>query len=400
MGIIELEDVDDVYVDYEVADKKICESVKEMADELPVSDERKELFKSGKFVIASCEPEHTDLSDDENPVMAGEDRVLDFAEFGIEIEREDDDRGLLTVIVNKQKRWSPEKAEVQTKVAMVKKYLLEHYAPYFPTGKQSSDAFDRIAADAQSAEEAIEGTTTWRWVKDEEAAAKLIIDAIKPHNILGITVPPYVPVKDTLLQKLIGLTRDHAREYVREMHRTCTQQTGTDTYKPMGVPAYLKKPIKLTGEEEELSMHRFALEALPTYENVMKGVPEELKEIGYHDFANTLFILGRKREALSELYRREWDGEDWNDLRDSHTVDNGEYMIVTEDEASAYAYDYLEDNADELMGLYDVPEHVKQYVDTTAWMEEVISVDGVAHVIASYDGSVSYTESYEIYRIN
>lgn len=63
-----------------------------------------------------------------------------------------------------------------------------------------------------------------------------------------------------------------------------------------------------------------------------------------------------------------------------------EFLIGTEEEAEDLARERLTDSADELMGLHDVPERIKDYIDKDQWVDDAVRDGGVENELARYDG--------------
>ena len=136
--------------------------------------------------------------------------------------------------------------------------------------------------------------------------------------------------------------------------------------------------------------------------------------------------------------RAAFNGEEVEDRRNDMHVDDGEYLVLTEDEAEDRAYDYIEQslwafNADFLSTMTKMPyeafeklqelcedanDAFRAMVDTTCGMRDfvdaAIDADGRGHFISHYDGKereehlniededeeIVYDEWYYIYRVN
>lgn len=68
------------------------------------------------------------------------------------------------------------------------------------------------------------------------------------------------------------------------------------------------------------------------------------------------------------------------------TIGEREYIVANDERAKAYARKYLEDGSYELMGLYDVPERIREYIDVDRWIDDYISYDGLGYVLSKYNG--------------
>jgi len=111
------------------------------------------------------------------------------------------------------------------------------------------------------------------------------------------------------------------------------------------------------------------------------------------------FKITNIKDVLDKLEARELKYDVWD-------IDFGGKMSFTVGEygkCEKYAIDYLEDNAEELMGIQDVLPHIKDYIDTKKWVDNRIS-EGLGNCLSGYDGwenhEVVNGTNYYIYRTN
>jgi hypothetical protein len=86
------------------------------------------------------------------------------------------------------------------------------------------------------------------------------------------------------------------------------------------------------------------------------------------------------------------------------TIGGRQYIVADDSRAEAYARKYLEEGADELMGIDDLPEIMKEYIDIDRWVNDCISCDGLGHTLNKYDGREDCQsvngDYYNLYRQN
>lgn len=122
----------------------------------------------------------------------------------------------------------------------------------------------------------------------------------------------------------------------------------------------------------------------------------------YQDIVNFIFRLYHdgdyeRDQKYTTACRQAFDGEKVKEYRDLSQTNDGEYLVLTDDEADEKARDYSESYIDDCM---DIPDHLEVYFDRERFIEDAISIDGRGHIIASYDGCEHWFDEYYIYRIN
>jgi len=68
------------------------------------------------------------------------------------------------------------------------------------------------------------------------------------------------------------------------------------------------------------------------------------------------------------------------------TLGGKNYIVGTYNQCENYAREYLYDGAYEMMGLSDIPERIREYIDIYRWVDDCINYDGLGHTLNSYDG--------------
>lgn len=73
------------------------------------------------------------------------------------------------------------------------------------------------------------------------------------------------------------------------------------------------------------------------------------------------------------------------DDRYSCTEQDGEWLVLEDDEADQLAKAQLEEQVEDLI-LPEIPKQYHSYFDVDGWVRDVLLSDGRGHVISSYDG--------------
>jgi hypothetical protein len=170
------------------------------------------------------------------------------------------------------------------------------------------------------------------------------------------------------------------------------------------------------------------------YEDIEKAMTE--KDLHFEDFMlhpNDLWHLVASDPENADKWhvyaiRAAFNGLGIEDRREKHYVDDGEYLVLTDDEADERAREYIEEslwafNASFMFGMTGLSEKIfialsQQYEDANdaildlvrstcgidSLVEAAIAADGRGHFLSSYDGEeneIEYEgESYYIYRVN
>lgn len=105
-------------------------------------------------------------------------------------------------------------------------------------------------------------------------------------------------------------------------------------------------------------------------------------------------------QHIAEDYRTAWLGIEPPDRRTDTTINDGVYLVLTNDEADDAEYNYLDQLFDDTM---DIPEELEDYIDKDGW---IIDHCDRGNNLASYDGIESEADiiknhlvsTYYIYR--
>ena len=140
---------------------------------------------------------------------------------------------------------------------------------------------------------------------------------------------------------------------------------------------------------------------------------EDLTKIGIHDLINTLYFLcggssnttldSDTHKALTVDYRALFDGQEIDDDREEIEISDGDYLVLTDDEADQAFEEQCRSYIDDCM---EIPENIRHYFDEEKFIEDCRNNDGRGHILASYDGEeneIQDPESKEwfyIYRTN
>lgn len=119
---------------------------------------------------------------------------------------------------------------------------------------------------------------------------------------------------------------------------------------------------------------------------------------------NVLFYLVSETDRNKDFiksYIEAWFNKKVKDRREIISVSDGEYLVLTDDEAEQRAYDYLTDDT----YLWECAVKDKRTESSLQeWAEEVINIDGRGSLLSSYDGSEEEETinevNYYIYRTN
>ena len=116
-----------------------------------------------------------------------------------------------------------------------------------------------------------------------------------------------------------------------------------------------------------------------------------------HYYANGLYhLLSSAPDDQSwHVYalRAAFNGEEIEDRREYRHAEDGEYLVLTEEEADERAEEYVRSVFEDCY-LPDLPKDnfLMQYIDLDKAVEDAIEIDGRAHSLAGYDG-----EENEVY---
>jgi hypothetical protein len=118
---------------------------------------------------------------------------------------------------------------------------------------------------------------------------------------------------------------------------------------------------------------------------------------------NVLYWLldTKEKKPFATDFKRAFLGLPLKDNRETRERDDGEYRVLTDDEADDAAKDYLEGDD---YGWKDAVANNRTESSLEEWNNEVINIDGRASLLAGYDGS-EHSETvngaeYYIYRTN
>jgi hypothetical protein len=138
------------------------------------------------------------------------------------------------------------------------------------------------------------------------------------------------------------------------------------------------------------------------YGLIEPNIPREpvIKDWLYN--VNILYWLIKGNEDKThEKLKKAWLNLPIDDDREVNEVDDGEYLVLTDDEAQELAEEYAKDLFNESV---TIPDNLQMYIDIDSWIEDVINNDGRGSLLAGYDGEENEVEkngtTYYIYRNN
>lgn len=109
-----------------------------------------------------------------------------------------------------------------------------------------------------------------------------------------------------------------------------------------------------------------------------------------------------KAQALASFLGISVDDVD-HDYDETYSVEGGEYLVFTDDEADAAADASMDSYLDDCV-FPDLPEVAQRYFDVASWKRDCLLSDGRGHLLASYDGAEETADidgtTYYIYRTN
>jgi len=109
-----------------------------------------------------------------------------------------------------------------------------------------------------------------------------------------------------------------------------------------------------------------------------------------HYYSNGFYhLIGGKLVDADKWHvyalRAAFNGEPIEDRRENGLRDQGEYSVLTDNEADEAAKDSFEDFCKSDI-VSQIPENLQGYFDTDKFVEDAMSTDGRASTLASYDG--------------
>ena len=82
-------------------------------------------------------------------------------------------------------------------------------------------------------------------------------------------------------------------------------------------------------------------------------------------------------------------------------IDDGKYLIYTEDQAEDAEYSWYNDYIEDVI-MHEIPDYIQAYFDTTKYIEDQLAYSDRGSALAPYDGMENYEtvfgETYYIYR--
>ena len=194
------------------------------------------------------------------------------------------------------------------------------------------------------------------------------------------------------------------------------KKSGASPAKIQGRIDLLHKALKVVGVEVDSCA---ALSAM-SYKSIdrlfdLHEETREMKKIGLHDLVNTFYFLtehATDTEATQNYklsLQEAFEGLPIVDRRESYWTDDGEYLVVTDDEADELWEQDLDSYLDECV-MPEVEENMRRYFDREAWKSDARQ-DGRAHSLGRYDGNEyeirleeldpdHYETEFYIYRVN
>ena len=113
---------------------------------------------------------------------------------------------------------------------------------------------------------------------------------------------------------------------------------------------------------------------------------------------NVLYhLLSNEDKDYIRMYKNAFLGKPLTDNRKLVERNDGEYLVLTEVEAEIRAMDHLTDE-DYFWKQAVQAGHTTQGLED--WAQEVIDIDGLGHILSSYDGGEEETDNYLVFRTN
>lgn len=192
--------------------------------------------------------------------------------------------------------------------------------------------------------------------------------------------------------RLVGTSPDEARRLVKQLFDSlelARQRVLTlDDSVSRVLPAYMREP--LTG-----SIIRQV--GYSTLKRELRVHAPETLEIARHEVLNTLYYLcpetdGEKYAVdYRDMLREAAQGIPIRDRRISELDHDGEYLVLTGEEAAKEFDESLDNYFDECV-LPDLSETAQRYFDIDTWKRDA-RIDGRGHCLAPYDSNE--TEVYD-----
>lgn len=116
-----------------------------------------------------------------------------------------------------------------------------------------------------------------------------------------------------------------------------------------------------------------------------------------HKYLNGLYHILNSNEESWHTYalRQGFDGQPIEDRREWMNVDDGQYLVLTDEEADGRWEEKLERQLDEIV-IPDLDPRYKKYFDRKAWIEDA-KVDDRGSALSSYDGCENIISSADVW---
>jgi len=134
---------------------------------------------------------------------------------------------------------------------------------------------------------------------------------------------------------------------------------------------------------------------------VEEGKHDNPKAHVYQKIVNFLFHLYSEpsygRDKFQNTCKQAFDGLTVDEYRELQNTNSGEYLVLTEDEADEKAREGVESYIDDCL---EIPKHIENYFDRERYIDDILSYDGRASQLASYDGEEHEYDEYYIYKMS
>lgn len=194
-----------------------------------------------------------------------------------------------------------------------------------------------------------------------------------------------------------GVGPDEARTRVAWVKECLNQVKHVSPLKPTGIEALPRLGEASLSQLESLG-YRTLTAALQLY------CPEEAAK-GFGTLLNTVYFLVTDQVDpgqvnLRKSLREAWVGDEVVDRRTWYDTNDGEYLVLTDDEADRAWDDELECYIDDCL---EIPDGMKPYFDRAKWKRDA-RMDGRGSALSSYDGAEHWVDventTFFIYRTN